>query len=172
MRRKGRKSSIQVLPLIGWIALCELAGVLGAAFSVPSIPSWYMGLVRPAFAPPNWVFGPVWTTLYALMGIAAYLVWSSYAKTDGRTKKRVKTALTIFGIQLFLNATWSIVFFGWQHIDIALVHIILLLGTILWTMKLFFPISKAAAYLLVPYLLWVSFASYLNYAIWVLNRGV
>lgn len=162
MRRKRQKSSINVLALVGWIALCELAGVIGSVFTVSAISGWYATLAKPDLRPPNWVFGPVWTTLYALMGIAAYLVWS----------KRHGQALRIFGVQLVLNATWSIVFFGLQSPGWALVNIVALWLAIVWTIKVFYRISKPAAYLLVPYLLWVSFASYLNYSIWILNRGI
>ena len=118
------------------------------------------------------MFGPVWTALYALMGIAAFLVWR-----NGWEKKEVKLALGVFGIQLFLNAIWSIIFFGlhgstWltiNNLGWALVDIVALWLAIVWTIAVFYKISKPAAYLLVPYLLWVSFASYLNYSIWVLN---
>lgn len=161
MKRK-KKRIVRVLPLLGWIALCELAGVIGSVFTISAIPTWYAGLVKPDVRPPNWVFGPVWTTLYALMGIAGYLVWS----------KRRGQALRIFGVQLVLNATWSIIFFGLQSPGWALVNIVALWLAIVGTIKEFYRVSKPAAYLLVPYLVWVSFASYLNYSIWVLNRGI
>ena len=172
MSRKGEKITVWVLPLVGWIAVCELAGIIGSVFTVSAIPAWYAALIKPDVWPPDGVFGPVWITLYALMGIAAYLVWSIYIKSDGRAKKRAKQALTIFGVQLFLNATWSIVFFGLQNPGWAFVNIVALWLAIIWTIRVFFRISETAGYLLVPYLLWVSFASYLNYAIWVLNRGI
>jgi len=152
------------------IAVSELVGVIGSLFTVSAIPTWYAGLVKPALNPPAWVFGPAWTTLYALMGIAAFLIWSSYAKaSEGQAKRQIKIALGVFGIQLFLNAIWSIIFFGLHSPGWALVDIVLLWLAIVWTMVVFYKISRPAAYLLVPYLLWVSFASYLNYAIWVLN---
>jgi len=148
------------------IAICisELAGVIGSLFTVSSIPNWYSTLAKPALNPPGWVFGPVWTTLYALMGIAAWLVWKS-----GWGRKEVKVALGVFGIQLFLNAAWSIIFFGLKSPGWALIDIVLLWLAIIWTIVVFYKISKPAAYLLLPYLLWVSFASYLNYSIWMLN---
>ena len=146
------------------IAVSELAGIIGSIFTVSAIPNWYSTLVKPALNPPSWVFGPVWTTLYALMGIAAWLVWKS-----GWERKEIKVALGVFGIQLFLNAIWSIIFFGLQSPGWALVDIVVLWFAIVWTMFVFYKISKPAAYLLVPYILWVSFASYLNYSIWMLN---
>jgi tryptophan-rich sensory protein len=155
--------------LIIAIGVSLSAGAIGAIFTAPAIPTWYADLVKPALNPPAWIFGPVWTTLYVLMGIAAFLVWSSYPKASEDKKKQIKIALGVFGAQLFLNAAWSITFFGFQNPGWALVDIILLWLAIVWTMVVFYQISKPAAYLLVPYLLWVSFASYLNYSIWVLN---
>lgn len=164
---KRRSKTMKVnnfFKLIIAIAVSELAGIVGSVFTVSAIPNWYAGLVKPALNPPSWVFGPVWTTLYALMGIAVFLVWKA-----GWEKKEVRIALGIFGVQLFLNAIWSIVFFGLQSPSWALANIVALWLAIVWTMLVFYKISKPAAYLLVPYLLWVSFASYLNYAIWILN---
>jgi len=146
------------------IVVSELAGVIGSVFTISAIPNWYAGLVKPVLNPPSWVFGPAWTTLYALMGISAFLIWK-----NGWEKKAVKTALGVFGIQLFLNALWSIIFFGLHSPGWALVDIIALWLAIVWTIFVFYKISKPAAYLLVPYILWVSFASYLNYSIWILN---
>jgi len=146
------------------IGISEMAGIIGSVFTISAIPNWYAGLVKPALNPPAWVFGPAWTTLYALMGIAAFLVWR-----NGWEKKAVKTALGVFGIQLFLNAVWSIIFFGLHNPGWALVDIILLWLAIVWTIAVFYKISKPAAYLLLPYILWVSFAAYLNYSIWMLN---
>jgi len=146
------------------IAVCELAGVIGSVFTVSSIPDWYAGLEKPALNPPSWVFGPAWIMLYALMGIAVFLIWRK-----GIERKEVKIALGIFGTQLFLNAIWSIIFFGLRNPFWALVDILALWLVNVWTIVVFYRISKPAAYLLVPYLLWVSFAIYLNYAIWTLN---
>jgi tryptophan-rich sensory protein len=150
--------------LIIAIVFSELAGVIGSVFTIYAIPNWYAGLVKPELNPPAWVFGPVWTTLYALMGISAFLIWHM-----GWERKEVKMALGVFGIQLFLNVVWAIIFFGLQNPGWALVNIVLLWLAIVWTITIFYKISKPAAYLLVPYLLWVSFASYLNYSIWMLN---
>jgi len=152
------------LQLILAIAICELAGIIGTIFTVPAISGWYSTLQKPLLNPPNWLFGPVWITLYALMGIAAFLVWQV-----GWQKKEIRIALGIFTVQLLLNTLWSIVFFGLQSPLWALINIVVLWLAIIATMMSFYKISKPAMYLLVPYLLWVSFASYLNYSIWILN---
>jgi len=152
------------LKLVIAIVVSEFVGVIGSVFTVSAIPGWYAGLVKPALNPPNWVFGPVWATLYALIGITAFLVWK-----NGWEKNEVKAALGVFGLQLFLNTTWSIIFFGLQNPGWALVNIIILWIAIVWTIIVFYRISKPAAYLFLPYILWVSFALYLNYSIWMLN---
>jgi len=146
------------------IAVSEITGVIGSVFTVSAIPTWYATLAKPALTPPSWVFGPVWTALYALMGIAAFLVWN-----NGLGRKDVRKALSVFGIQLVLNALWSIVFFNLQSPGWALVNIALMWLAIVCTMILFYKISKPAMWLLVPYILWVSFALYLNYSIYILN---
>ena len=146
------------------IIVSELAGVVGSVFTTPSIEGWYASLTFPSIAPPNWVFGPVWTTLFALMGIAAFLVWKR-----GLERKDVKVALGIFIVQLVLNTLWSIIFFGYHSPGGALIEIIILWLAILATIISFYRISKPSAYLLLPYILWVSFAAYLNYLIWMLN---
>lgn len=150
--------------LIIAIVVSELAGVIGSIFTIPAIPNWYATLNKPTLNPPAWVFGPVWTTLYALMGIAAFLIWQK-----GWERKEVKLALGTFCLQLFLNASWSIVFFGLQSPGLALLNILALWLAIVWTIIVFYRISLPAAYLLLPYILWTSFAAYLNYAIWILN---
>jgi len=147
------------------IVICELAGVIGSLFTMPSIPGWYAGLVKPSFNPPGWIFGPVWTALYAMMGVAAWLVYDK-----GFKRPEVRKALTVFAVQLVLNTLWSIVFFGAHQILGAVIVIILLWAMILWTILLFRKISKAAAWLLVPYILWVSFATILTVTIYALNR--
>lgn len=141
-----------------------MAGIIGSIFTAPSIPTWYTTLVRPELSPPNWIFAPVWTTLFALMGVAAFLVWQK-----GLNRRDVKIALSIFIIQLILNTLWSIIFFGLQNPGVAFMEIIFLWLAILTTMITFAKISRVAAWLLVPYILWVSFAAYLNYSIWILN---
>jgi tryptophan-rich sensory protein len=152
------------LGIVVAIVVCELAGLIGSLFTTPSIPGWYAGLIKPSFNPPNWIFGPVWTTLYAMMGLAAWIVYDK-----GLKRPEVRKALAVFGAQLVLNTTWSIVFFGAHQLVGAVVVIILLWAMILWTILAFRKISKAAAWLLVPYILWVSFASVLNVAICALN---
>lgn len=153
--------------LIIAIAVCELAGAVGSMFTVPSIPTWYAGLAKPALNPPSWVFAPVWTSLYLLMGISAFLVWQK-----GLRKKKTKEALGIFAMQLFLNAIWSIIFFGLKSPQWAFLDIVFLWLVIAWTITLFWKISRPAALLLLPYILWVSFAVYLNYSIMVLNQDM
>ncbi len=157
--------------LIITIVVSQLAGVIGSVFTTSAIPTWYAGLVKPALNPPAWVFGPAWTTLYALMGIALFLVWRQHSNIleNVRMLRIWRVSIAAFFVQLFLNAIWSIIFFGLQNPGWALIDIVVLWLAIVWTMFIFYKISKPAAYLLVPYILWVSFASYLNYSIWMLN---
>ncbi len=143
----------------------QLAGLIGSVFTTSSVTGWYSTIIRPELAPPNWIFGPVWTILFILMGIALFLVW----KKEDSQKKKVKPALHLFTAQLILNTLWSIIFFGFQSPGWALVEIAFLWLSILLTIIAFAPISRRAAWLLLPYLAWVSFASYLNYSIWMLN---
>ncbi len=142
----------------------EAAGLIGVFFTINAIPSWYAGLQKPAFTPPNWLFGPVWVTLYLLMGIAAFLVWRR-----GLQSEPVRRGLTIFLVQLVLNAAWTPVFFGAKALFPGLVIIALLWIAILLTILSFSPVSRAAAWLLAPYLAWVSLATALNAAVWFLN---
>lgn len=137
-------------------------GFFSSFFTTGSIDSWYQTINKPSFNPPNWIFGPVWTFLYILIGISLYLVWINKAKSK-------KAVYSVFAIQLLLNFLWSILFFGNQMILGALIEIIFLLIAILFNIILAYKISKPAAYLLLPYLLWVSFATILNFAIWILN---
>ncbi len=152
------------LKLIIAIVVCELAGIIGSIFTASAIPTWYVTLAKPALNPPSWIFGPVWTTLYALMGIAVFLVWQK-----GIHHKHVRKAVAVFALQLVLNTMWSIVFFNFENPGWAFVNIVAMWLAIVWTMILFYKISKPAMWLLVPYILWVSFAAYLNYSIWILN---
>ena len=158
------KKKIDWFKLAASIVLCQLAGVIGSVFTFSSIPNWYAGINKPDFNPPNWVFGPVWTSLYTLMGVSLYIVWSK-----GLKNKKARTALIAFGAQLVLNSLWSVLFFGLQNPFLAFVEIILLWVAILISLVLFYRISKTAGLLLVPYLLWVSFAALLNFSIWQLN---
>jgi len=150
----------KIYKLIISLALPFLASAIGSLFTVTGISSWYSEIQKPFFNPPSWIFGPVWTLLYLLMGISLYLVW---------TKKSDKKAFVVFGIQLALNALWSILFFGLQNPALAFFEILLLWIAILVTITTFYKIRKSAGYLLIPYLAWVTFASVLNYSIWILN---
>ncbi|MFA5935397.1 MAG: TspO/MBR family protein [Patescibacteria group bacterium] len=152
------------IALFAAIAISESAGLIGSASSIQSIPIWYTTLTKPPLNPPGWVFGPVWTLLYAIMGIAAFMVWRK-----GTQHRAVKNALTVFGLQLVLNALWSVIFFGFRSPAAALIEIIALWIAIVWTIILFYKISRPAAWLLLPYILWVSFAVYLTAAVWYLN---
>ncbi len=152
------------LKLITAVVVSEGAGIIGSFFTTASIKSWYVGIAKPAFNPPNWIFGPVWTTLFALMGIAAFLIWKK-----GGGRKDIKIALGIFIVQLALNTLWSIIFFGLHNPGAAFIELIFLWLAILTTIIAFAKISKAAAWLLAPYILWVTFAGYLNFAIWQLS---
>jgi tryptophan-rich sensory protein len=154
------------LKLVITIVVSELAGVIGSIFTISAIPTWYAGLMKPVINPPSWLFGPVWVILYALMGVAAFLVWRWGSKEKRETKEK---ALGIFCLQLILNVAWSIIFFGLHSPLWAFVCIIVLWLAILWTMVVFYKLSKPAMYLLLPYILWVSFAAYLNYSILILN---
>lgn len=152
------------IKLIIGIIICLLAGYVGSLFTRPAIPGWYAALHKPSFIPPSGVFGPVWTCLYVLMGVALFLVWRAEKYTPRR-----RAALAVFALQLVLNILWSILFFGLRSPLAGLVDIICLWLTIIMTILLFFRISKSAAALLIPYLLWVSFAAVLNAAIILLN---
>jgi len=162
------KKSKNILRLAAAIAISEFAGIVGSVFTTPSITTWYASLNKPALNPPSWVFAPVWTTLFLFMGVAAYLVW---VRPNIKDRQR-RTALTVFGVQLALNTLWSILFFGLHNPFAAFVEIIFMWLAILTTIILFHKISRAAAWLLVPYILWVTFASYLNFSLWRLNSAV
>ncbi len=147
------------------ILAAESAGIIGSLFTRPSIPTWYATLVKSPINPPAWLFAPVWTTLFLLMAIASFLIWKK-----GWEKREVRRALGIFLGQLILNILWSILFFGLHSPLAAFVEIIILWLTILWTILAFRKISKIAAWLLAPYILWVSFAAVLNFLLMLLNR--
>ena len=155
---------INYLTLLVFILLSEIIGSLGSLATMPNIPVWYVGLTKPPFTPPNWLFGPVWTTLFALIGISAYLVWQK-----GFTKKPVKHALTWFGIQFVFNVLWSFLFFGMRSPVAGLLCIGVLWISIAYTIQYFLKIHKTAGVLLIPYLLWVTIATYLNAGIVLLN---
>ena len=152
----------QIIGLVGWLVVTFVAAAIGGAASV-NAGSFYTQLVLPEWAPPAWIFGPVWYVLYVAMGIAAWLIW----RADGF--RAVRGALTLFLAQLALNALWSWLFFGWHHGALAFADILLLWVLIIATLIAFSRVQALAGSLLVPYLLWVSFASALNYAVWQLN---
>lgn len=151
--------------LIVFIAICLGAGGLGAIATTPEIDGWYKTIQKPTWNPPGYVFGPVWTMLYVMMAIAAWLVW----KPAGF--KAAKTPLTLFAVQLVLNVAWSWIFFHFHQPGWAFAEIVCLWLAIGATTIAFFKNSKTAGWLMVPYLMWVSFASVLNFAIWQLNAG-
>jgi tryptophan-rich sensory protein len=155
---------MKIIKLIVSVAVCELAGVVGALFTTSQIPTWYAALNKPSFNPPNWLFGPVWTLLYLLMGVAAYTIWQ-----QGFDHSSVKRALAVFLVQLVLNVLWSFVFFGLESVLGGLVVIILLWSAIFLTISLFLRQSRMAGWLLIPYIVWVTFATVLNAAIFALN---
>lgn len=158
------------LSLVGWIALCLAAGALGSLVTLPKIPTWYASLAKPWWCPPNWLFGPVWIALYVLMGIAAWMVSSAWtgrvAYISGRD---ARTGLWWFAVQLALNAAWPFLFFGLERPDAALAEIVLLWLALAATIVSFRSVQPVAAWLLVPYLVWISFAAGLNLTIWRLN---
>jgi translocator protein len=169
------------------IIICEMAGVVGAFFTTPEINSWYKSLNKPSFNPPGWIFGPVWTTLFVLMGISLFLVWEkkweSKNKINFKNKKpwnkisqkllsgpwQKANIIIIFATQLVLNVLWSVIFFGMHSPGVAFFELIMLWFAIIFTIINFYRVSKTAALLLIPYVLWVSFAGVLNYFIWILN---
>ncbi|AYK14961.1 MAG: TspO/MBR family protein [Methanosarcina flavescens] len=155
---------INFFKLLVSILLCQFAGAIGSVFTASSLENWYPLLQKPIFSPPSWVFFPAWVTLYTLMGISFYLVWEK-----GLQKEGVKMAMFIFCVQLILNALWSFIFFGLQSPYYAFIEIILLWLAIFLTIVKFMEVSKTASYLLLPYILWVSFAMLLNYYLWILN---
>ena len=160
-----RTKQEQIVGLAGWLFVSFVAAAIGGAASIHAGP-FYTQLARPDWAPPSFLFGPVWTVLYALMGIAAWLVW----RVGGF--RATKSALTLFLVQLALNALWSWLFFGWHRGGLAAVEVLVLLVLILATAMAFWRISRVAALFLVPYLLWVSFASVLTWAVWQGNPGL
>ena len=154
-----------VIKLVISIIACFAAAGIGSLFTFKAIPNWYAGLKKPSYTPPNWAFGPVWTALYLLMGISVFLVWQKGLATNGAL-----SAFILFWIQLVVNAIWSIVFFGKKSKGGGVITIIVLWLLILVTMITSFRVSDWAGALLIPYIMWVSIASYLNIGIWLLNK--
>ena len=154
-----------ILKLVISVVACQLVGQVGSNFTIPAVPTWYAALRKPTFTPPNWLFGPVWISLFVLMGLSAFLVWRRGLDQEG-----VKLALSIFAVQLLLNLLWSAMFFGLKSPLTGLVDIFFLWIAILLTLLAFWKISTMAGILLLPYILWVSFAAVLNFSILILNR--
>jgi benzodiazapine receptor len=159
-------SGVRSLPaLVVWVGLCVAVGLISGLLTRRAIPSWYASLRKPSFNPPNWIFAPVWMTLYVLMGVAAWMAWQ-------QPSSQLRTyALVWFAIQLGLNFLWSLIFFRWHAIAGALGEISILWLAILATMVLFWELHPLAGWLMVPYLAWVSFATMLNLGIFRLNRN-
>jgi tryptophan-rich sensory protein len=151
----------RIASLVVAVGLCLAVGALGGWVTATSVKTWYPLLNKPSFTPPDWLFGPVWTVLYVLMGVAAWRVW--------RAGARARHALALFALQLALNLAWSVVFFGLHRIGTAVAVIVLLEVAILATVAAFRQIDRPAAALLLPYALWVGFATVLNIAVWRLN---
>jgi tryptophan-rich sensory protein len=154
---------------LGLVALAVLpivaASLIGNAATMPKIAGWYASLVKPAFNPPNWLFGPVWTLLFAMMAYSVYRIWTLRSDTPGRN-----SALVVFYAQLLLNPAWSIAFFGMENPGLGLAVIVPFLALIVLTIVAFRPLDRMAAMLLVPYAVWVSYATVLNISLWWLNR--
>ncbi|MFP4229212.1 MAG: TspO/MBR family protein [Salinivenus sp.] len=164
MQTESRSTLRLVLIALGFVVVCEAVGLVAAWATQLSVTTWYPTLDKPGFTPPNWLFAPVWTILYAMMGLAAFLLW----RTDGSDGRR-RAALGWFVVQLALNAGWSFAFFGARSPAGGLVVIVALWGALAWTTDRFFRLRAAAGWLLVPYLLWVTYAAALNAGIWLLN---
>jgi len=156
-------SGRNLVALAGFVALCFAVAAAGGAVTATSVETWYAGLAKPPFNPPDWVFGPVWTALYLMIAVAGWRVWRR------RGESGAWLALGAWGLQLSLNLSWSMLFFGARMIGAALVEIAVLLAAILITAALFWRIDRIAGVLLVPYTAWVSFATVLNAALWRLN---
>lgn len=164
MKTKLLAIKFNILHCLAWIIICELVGLIAATYTIASIPEWYDLLAKPSFSPPDSVFGPVWTILYAMMGIAAYRIW--------RLSKRhpeVQFLVILFCTHLIVNLFWTIAFFGWRSPNLAFYVILVLLGFIITLIYKFWRFDRLSSILLLPYLGWVTYATALNYAIWQLN---
>jgi tryptophan-rich sensory protein len=160
-------SSLKYISLMVWLIIVFAAAAIGSAATSATVNTWYTELNKPSFQPPNWLFGPVWTILYTMMGVSAWLVWSNpnwSAQANGS-----RNYLIAFFVQLALNTLWSVLFFGQKQIGLALVEIGVLWLAIATTIYFAMPLKRLAGLLLLPYLAWVSFAAILNFALWQLN---
>jgi len=157
--------------LIISLVLPFIAGFIGALATMPALPQWYASLTKPALNPPDWIFAPIWSILYLMMGFALYLIWRQLSNPSIATwqKPAIRQSISIFLLHLVINSAWSIVFFSAQSPFTALFVITFLLLLIIILIIKFYLIDKAAAFLLLPYFLWTCFATYLNYSIWQLN---
>jgi tryptophan-rich sensory protein len=164
MEKNSRITIASYPKLAAAVLFCVIVGSLGSLVTVTGPGSWYASLEKPFFTPPGWVFAPVWITLFTLMGISLYLIWES-----GTGKRDVQVALWIFGVQFALNVIWSFLFFGLQSPLLGFINIVLLWVMIIATIIAFYRVRKIAAYLLVPYIAWVTIASALNGSIYVMN---
>ena len=157
---KNKKTLVLVLGVL----VCLGVGFFSGFITAESVETWYRTLNKPSFNPPSWIFAPVWTILYIMMGLSAGIIYNK-----GIRREEVRLALRIFAAQLILNGLWTIFFFGFENPLMAFIEIIFLWILILYTILKFYKISRKAAYLLIPYILWVTFASVLNFSIWILN---
>jgi tryptophan-rich sensory protein len=153
-----------VLGLFAFIILCLAVSAVGGAITATSVDTWYQALEKPSFNPPDWVFAPVWTALYIFMGVAVWRVWRI------RSFVALGKALVVFAVQLGLNLAWSVLFFGIQRIDLALVAIVILLVSIIVNTIMFCRVDRLAGFLFVPYTAWVTYATILNASLWLLNE--
>jgi tryptophan-rich sensory protein len=151
-----------LISLIVFLAICLGIAAVAGLVTVANIPTWYAGLAKPSFTPPNAIFGPVWTLLYILIAISGWMVWRKIGFSPDRP-------MAIYGLQLALNFAWSFIFFGAHLVGLAVVNVLLLWLAIVWNIAMFWRVDRVAAALLLPYLAWVSFASALNVAVWQLN---
>ena len=151
------------IKLLIFILICQLAGIMGSFFTTSQITDWYASLQKPSFTPPNWLFGPVWITLFTLMGISLYWIWGK------RLERNFRRAIFFFGLQFVLNILWNFFFFGLESPLFGFIEIILLWITIAITIFEFYKLSKKAGLILLPYIIWVSIATALNYYVLVLN---
>ncbi len=159
-----KTQKFQFIPFVICLAIPLIVGFIGSQLTMGSINGWYTTITKPSFNPPNWIFGPVWTTIFILMGIASYRVWTKRNQAKG-----FRSAVGIYLLQLVFNIMWSLIFFNLHQIGLAFVEIIILIMLVIANALIFYRFDKLAGWLFLPYLLWASFACYLNYIIFTLN---